>query len=201
MKFTCIILCGLLVTTPLRSAEPEKPSGGALAGERFRVIVSTDVGGSDPDDFQSLVHYLVYADLFDTEGLISSPPHAGRAAHIHETLDAYAKDYPKLIKQSSRFPTPDALRAVTKQGATDPAPAAGWSEATEGSRWIIERARVADPRPLRQEKGHQDGRHPVRAVLAARPRGRPVQRFLGRSVRQTRHGTEPLDRRSRSRAP
>lgn len=37
---------------------------GALAGERYRVIVSTDIGGSDPDDFQSMVHYLLYADLF-----------------------------------------------------------------------------------------------------------------------------------------
>ena len=46
---------------------------GALAGERYRVIVYTDIGGSDPDDFQSMVHYLLYSDLFDTEGLISSP--------------------------------------------------------------------------------------------------------------------------------
>jgi PKD repeat protein len=124
------------------------PAGGALAGERFRVIVSTDIGGSDPDDFQSMVHYLVYADLFDTEGLVSSPPHAGRAAHIHETLDAYARDYPALKRLSGRYPTPDALRAVTKQGATDAAPAQGWSTPTEGSRWIVQRARVGDPRPL-----------------------------------------------------
>ncbi len=32
---------------------------------RPRVLVSTDVGGTDPDDFQSLVHFLVYADRFD----------------------------------------------------------------------------------------------------------------------------------------
>ncbi len=53
--------------------------GGALTGERHRVIVSTDIGGTDPDDFQSMVHYLVYADVFDTEGIISSPP-KGEAA-------------------------------------------------------------------------------------------------------------------------
>ncbi|MHC4367856.1 MAG: nucleoside hydrolase-like domain-containing protein, partial [Planctomycetota bacterium] len=46
-------------------------------GERPRVIVSTDIGGGDPDDFQSMVHYLVYADVFETEGLISSPPQGG----------------------------------------------------------------------------------------------------------------------------
>lgn len=51
--------------------EPLK--GGALTGERYRVIVSTDIGGSDPDDYQSIVHYLLYSDIFDTEGLLSSP--------------------------------------------------------------------------------------------------------------------------------
>lgn len=124
------------------------PAGGALAGERLRVIVSTDIGGSDPDDFQSMVHYLVYADLFDTEGLVSSPPGAGRKAHILEALDAYAMDYARLSKRSDRYPTPDALRATASQGALDPAPAAGFSGPTEGSRRIIERARAADPRPL-----------------------------------------------------
>ncbi|MGD8500889.1 MAG: hypothetical protein PVJ86_09595 [Phycisphaerales bacterium] len=34
-------------------------AGGALAGHRYRVIVSTDIGGTDPDDFQSMVHLLV----------------------------------------------------------------------------------------------------------------------------------------------
>lgn len=87
------------------------PAGGALAGERYRVIVSTDIGGSDPDDFQSMMHYLVYADLFDTEGLIASPPHGGRTEHLLEAIDAYESDYPKLAAQSVRFPTPDALRA------------------------------------------------------------------------------------------
>ena len=35
--------------------------------------VTTDIGGSDPDDFQSMAHYLLYADMFDTEGLILFP--------------------------------------------------------------------------------------------------------------------------------
>ena len=54
-----------------QKTDKEKPRG-ALYGERYRVIVTTDIGGSDPDDFQSMVHYLLYSDLFDTEGLVSS---------------------------------------------------------------------------------------------------------------------------------
>lgn len=123
-------------------------AGGALAGERFRVIVSTDIGGSDPDDFQSMVHYLVYADIFDTEGLVSSPPNAGRKEHLHEAIDAYEKDYTKLRRFSTDYPSPDSLRAVVRQGAIDAAPATGYSSPTDGSRLIIDRAHADDPRPL-----------------------------------------------------
>ncbi len=155
-----LVLCGGLVVGWIggqwavgalaEQASPAQPAGGALTGQRFRVIVSTDIGGSDPDDFQSMVHYLMYANCFDTEGLISSPPGAGRKEHILEVLDAYEKDFPKLRRHSQQFPEPDKLRAVVKQGAIDPAPKAGYSEPTEGSRWIIERAHAKekDNRPL-----------------------------------------------------
>lgn len=43
---------------------------GALVGKRYRVFVSTDIGGTDPDDFQSMVHLLVYADVFDLESTV-----------------------------------------------------------------------------------------------------------------------------------
>lgn len=124
------------------------PAGGALTGERFRVVVSTDIGGGDEDDDQSMVHYLLYADLFDTEGLISSPPMNGRKKDLLEVIDAYEKDYSKLKKHSHRYPTPDSLRSICKQGATDPAPEAGFSQPTEGSKWIVECAHRDDPRPL-----------------------------------------------------
>lgn len=132
----------------------ESPSGadslqsGALAGERYRVIVSTDIGGSDRDDYQSMVHFLLYADVFDVEGLLSSPPAQGRAAHILEVIDAYEKDFPVLSKHAIAYPDPNALRAVVKQGATHPAPADGFSAPTDASNWVIQRAQADDARPL-----------------------------------------------------
>lgn len=121
---------------------------GALSGERHRVLVSTDIGGTDPDDFQSLVHLLVYADVFDLEGLISSPFGPGRKDHILEVIDAYARDYANLKTHSARYPTPSALRAMTKQGETEGAPPAGVRRGTEGSEWIATCARRGDSRPL-----------------------------------------------------
>ncbi len=153
--FVCVSRVLLLITmlrlicaTPLRAeAPPPEPKSGALAGERYRVLVSTDLGGSDEDDKQSMVHFLLYADLFDVEGLVSSPPGGGRVRDILEIIDVYAEDFPKLRARSEHFPAPDFLRGVTRQGATRT-----WKEdgagSTEGSRWIIEQAKQDDPRPL-----------------------------------------------------
>ena len=123
--------------------------GQLAARERPRVIVSTDIGGSDPDDFQSMVQYLIYADVFETEGLISSPPHAGRLQDILECIAAYEKDYPSLRTWSRNYPPPDALLAVAKQGAIEPQPAdKPAAEISEGARLIIKRAKAKDPRPV-----------------------------------------------------
>jgi len=115
---------------------------------RRRVIVSTDIGGTDPDDFQSMVHLLVYADCFDIEGLISSPYGPGRKEHILQVIGLYERDYPQLKTYSDKYPAPDALRAVAKQGAIDSAGYAGFGSSTEGSEWVVRCARRDDPRPL-----------------------------------------------------
>lgn len=125
----------------------EQPSGEP-AGARRRVVVSTDVGGTDEDDFQSLVHLLVYASDFDIEGLVSSPYGPGRKEHILQVIDCYQTDYPNLKTYSDKYPAPDALRAITKQGETDVAPYAGVRRTTEGSHWIVQCGRRDDPRPL-----------------------------------------------------
>ncbi|HBO43049.1 MAG TPA: hypothetical protein DD670_03765 [Planctomycetaceae bacterium] len=136
-----------MAAQPDRAPSVTLPPGGVLAGNRCRVIVSSDIGGSDPDDFQSAVHLFVYADALDLEGLIASPPGRGRAADFLEVIDAYEKDYPRL-QRHSKYPPPAVLRAMTKQGAVDAAPAAGFSKPTDGSQWIIARAMADDARPL-----------------------------------------------------
>jgi hypothetical protein len=144
------ILLLLLLLTVLRTAGSTQsaPDARPAAEPRPRVIVSTDIGGTDPDDFQSMVHFLVYADMFDVEGLISSPYGPGRRAHILQVIDRYATDYPNLKTHSDRYPTPDALRRVTKQGAIESAAGRGVGRSTEGSDWIVRAARRNDPRPL-----------------------------------------------------
>lgn len=132
----------LLALPLLAAAEPPSPNA------RPRVIVSTDIGGTDFDDFQSMVHLLLYADVLDLEGLVSSPYGPGRKAHLLEVIDRYERDYPALRSHSARYPAPSELRGIAKQGETEVAPYAGFRRPTEGSEWIVRCARKADTRPL-----------------------------------------------------
>lgn len=120
----------------------------AMDEAKPRVLVSTDIGGTDPDDDQSMVHLLLYSDVLELEGLISSPYGPGRKADILEVIAAYERDFGRLSKHSTSYPTPEALRAITKQGSLESPGAAGFGNATEGSEWIIHSARRDDPRPL-----------------------------------------------------
>lgn len=138
MNRLLLIALSFFLALPLAAAEQSRP----------RVIISTDIGGTDPDDFQSMVHLLLYADVLDIEGLISSPFGLGSKQHILEVIDQYEKDYPMLASHSVQYPTAAALRTITKQGQKEIAPYQGFSKPTEGSRWIIARARAKDPRPL-----------------------------------------------------
>jgi pectate lyase len=121
---------------------------GSVAGPRHRVVVTTDIGGTDPDDYQSMAHLLLYADTVEIEGLVSSPFEREGKDKILEVIDAYARDFPNLRTWSVAYPEPDALHAITKQGGVRPAPYSGLRGATEGSDWIVRCARRDDPRPL-----------------------------------------------------
>lgn len=116
---------------------------------KHRVIVSSDIGGSDPDDFQSMVHLLLYADVLEIEGLISSPPQDGRKEDILEVIDAYERDLPELSVRSFEYPPADYLRSVAVQGALVPQKnAQPEAEISEGAQFIIDEANKDDPRPL-----------------------------------------------------
>ena len=139
-----IALMGLIGSAPAPLLSEES----AKAPTPHRVLVSTDIGGTDPDDFQSMVHLLVYSDSLQIEGLISSPYGPGRKEDILTVIDRYESDFPALRRHSPEYPEPNALRQITKQGAVDRAPYDGFAQSTQGSEWLIACARRDDPRPL-----------------------------------------------------
>lgn len=114
-----------------------------------RVLISTDIGGTDPDDNQSMIHLLMYSEKFNLEGLVSSPSYGeGNKAEILRTIDLYEKDYPKLIKHQKGLATPKFLRSITKQGVKGLTPFKGYLSPTEGSDWIIKSAKKKSKDPL-----------------------------------------------------
>lgn len=137
--FFVSILCAFLTSSCKADSSPEK----------YRVLVSTDIGGSDPDDNQSMAHLLMYNDLFDLEGLVSSPSYGtGSVEELRRMIDIYEQDYPLLNSRQAGFLPPDSLRMISKQGSKVATPMAGYGVPTEGSEWIVRCARRDDARPL-----------------------------------------------------
>ena len=96
-----------------------KPETGPTDG-RPRVIVTSD---GEIDDECSMVRFLLYANEWDIEGIITSSSqyhwHGHRWAGdkwVQPYLNAYTKVYPNLVKHDPRYPTPDYLRARTLLG-------------------------------------------------------------------------------------
>jgi hypothetical protein len=90
------------------------------ASARPRIIATTD---GEIDDQCSMVRFLLYANEWDIEGIITSSSQYHWHGHnwagddwVQPYLDAYAKVYPNLIKHDSRYPTPEYLRAHTLLG-------------------------------------------------------------------------------------
>lgn len=148
LVFLCIVLTPLLIVSCNSKGKAKVSSSDEETKKPYRVIISTDIGGTDPDDFQSMVHLFLYADILDIEGLISSPFGPGRKEHILEVIDQYEKDYANLVTYSDKYPTADSLRSITKQGGEEVVGYNGIGAPTPGTEWIIECARREDPRPL-----------------------------------------------------
>ncbi|WP_312395067.1 nucleoside hydrolase-like domain-containing protein [Chryseobacterium sp.] len=142
MKFYLLLLSVLFFPSSLLLSQKPTPT-------KPRVIVSTDIGGTDPDDNQSIIHLFMYSEKFNLEGLISSPSYGeGDKKEIHRMINLYEKDFPALSKHQKNLATPQFLRTITKQGAKGLAPFKGYVSPTEGSEWIIKSAKKKSKEPL-----------------------------------------------------
>jgi hypothetical protein len=117
------------------------------AAERPRLAVLTDIGG-DPDDQQSLIRLMVYANEFEIEALVASA--VGTRGELKESttrtdllrtvIRAYGEVRPRLLRHAEGWPTEESLLAVVKSGNPRRERVhIGAENDTEGSRWLIER--------------------------------------------------------------
>jgi hypothetical protein len=123
----------------------------AAAGKP-RVVALTDIS-NEPDDEESLVRFLVYANQYDVEGLIATTSvwlrDRTRVDLLQAAVDAYAQVQPNLALHAQGFPEAAALRARIHGGSREFGMAGvGEGKATAGSRHIIEVVDRPDPRPV-----------------------------------------------------
>ena len=91
----------LLSVLPLLASASE-------VGLKPRLVVCTDIAPADvePDDMESMVRLMAYADRFEVEALITSvgwncdPYPAEWAQYLQRVIEAYRHDVPNLMKRS-----------------------------------------------------------------------------------------------------
>lgn len=111
-------------------------------------MIETDAGG-DPDDEQSLVRFLLYANEWDIEGIIANRARAREGENLNSErtglgivrrmIEAYAACYTNLVQHDPRYPSPETLLRRT---------VSGYSDSEEGVRLVVNALQREDRRPL-----------------------------------------------------
>ncbi|QDT03685.1 hypothetical protein K227x_20690 [Rubripirellula lacrimiformis] len=119
---------------------------------KHRVFVLTDIE-NEPDDAQSMVRFLTYANQFDIEGLVATTSihQQKRTApdRIRKIVKAYGDVQANLLLHEPGYPTADKLLSVIRQGRPDYGMnAVGEGQDSTGSEWLIAAVDRDDARPL-----------------------------------------------------
>ncbi len=117
----------------------------AGAQDKPNMIIQTDIHptNGEPDDYQSLIRFLLEANEFNILGLIATDrsPEQNQQSfdRIREVVDAYERALPNLVKHADGYPTADYLRSVATVGnqSTDA------TSITDGVRLIIKQVDAA----------------------------------------------------------
>lgn len=130
---------------------------------KTRLVVLTDIsslkaGEAEPDDGQSLIRLMLYANHFDIEGLIATSTMGHgmtvRPELIRQVVEAYGKVQPNLTRHAAGYPEAATLLSRIRSGQ----PKAGLKVSveemvgdgkdTEGSEWIIRVVDRPEARPV-----------------------------------------------------
>ena len=103
--YTTVFLIGMLLFSTAYAADRSQT--------KPRILILTDIE-NEPDDAQSLVRFLLYANQFDIEGIIATTSIHQRnrvaAWRIQKIVDAYAKVRSNLEKHEQGYPSVDFLK-------------------------------------------------------------------------------------------
>lgn len=122
------------------------------AAAKPRVIVLTDIE-NEPDDAQSTVRFLTYANQWDVEGLIATTslhmPDKVGAWRLREIVTAYGQVRANLLRHEPGYPAADRLLSLIREGRpVYGLKGVGEGQDSPGSEMIIATVDRPDPRPL-----------------------------------------------------
>ena len=149
-------------------------SGWAKNDFKPRLVVCTDIAPADvePDDMESMVRLMAYADCFEIEALITSvgwncdPYPKDWAEYLQRVIEAYRKDVTKLMQRSKQkdfmpvdkengqqhlgyWPSADYIKSRAVMGSIHGGIGAiGENNDSPGSELLIRLADEDDPRPI-----------------------------------------------------
>lgn len=126
--------------------------GTASAAGNVRILILTDIE-NEPDDAQSMVRFLTYANQFDVEGLVATTSihqkNRTASSRIRQIVEAYGKVQPNLLLHEPGYPTSAQLLSVVREGLPEYGmDAVGEGKDSSGSELLIAAADKQDPRPL-----------------------------------------------------
>jgi hypothetical protein len=103
-KINLLLILLVLVAATLNLKSENRP----------RVFVFTDINidSGDPDDRQSLIHLLWYADELRIEGVVPDRWDARGLEACKMAADAYSKDYSKYSFNKKGFPPPEEINKL-----------------------------------------------------------------------------------------
>ena len=138
-----------------------------------RLVVCTDIAPADvePDDMESMVRLMAYADCFEIEAIITSvgwncdPYPVEWAGYLTRVIEAYRQDVPNLMRRSGQegflvdpemgpqplgyWPSPDYIKSCALMGSIHGGiKAIGEGNDSPGSEKLICLADEDDPRPI-----------------------------------------------------
>ena len=122
----------------------------AAADAKPRLFVLTDLA-NEPDDEESLVRLLAYANEFDIEGIAATTSchlrQNPREDILRHTITAYGEAWTNLNVHAHGYPTLERLSAVAASGQPRFG-VEGVGEPSPGSRLLAKSIKSDDPRPL-----------------------------------------------------
>lgn len=139
--------CALLAALQVGLAAAGEP-----AGLPPRVFVLTDIE-NEPDDTQSLIRLLLYANDIDLRGLVATTSvHMKDGTHaesIRRLIGRYAQVLPMLRRHDPRYPDAAQLLALVADGQSGYGlQAIGPTHGSAGAALLLRELNRADPRPL-----------------------------------------------------